>query len=73
MTTAALLLMRLTYVHVPFMPLQRLPVNDTWLMAGCEWAAAARDVLDYLALNGGVTAPAIAQLNRLVEVGGWPR
>ncbi|KAF5835395.1 hypothetical protein DUNSADRAFT_7480 [Dunaliella salina] len=47
---------------------QHLPVNDTWLLAGCEWAAAARDVLDYQALNGGLTASAVVQLNKLVQL-----
>lgn len=52
----------------PRLFLQHLPVNDTWLFAGCDLAASARDLLDYLALNGGVTAMAVVQLSKLVQV-----
>ena len=50
--------------------LQRLPVNDTWLLAGRDWASAGRDVLDDLGLSGGNTATAIKQLSHLTQVRG---
>lgn len=48
--------------------MQHLPVNDTWLVAGTDWASSARELLDHLALNGGVTSLAVLQLNKLVQV-----
>lgn len=48
---------------------QSLPINDTWLVAGQQWAAAARTTLDDLSLSGGVTSSALTQLNRLVSEG----
>jgi hypothetical protein len=49
--------------------LQGLPLNDTWLFTGSDYAAAARDTLDALALAGGPTSRALQGLGRLVQVG----
>jgi hypothetical protein len=49
---------------------QGLPVNDTWLVTGAAFGAAARDALDAVALAGGPTARALAELNQLVQVRG---
>ncbi len=47
---------------------QALPINDTWLLAGRQWAAAGRVLLDDLSLTGGITRVAVQQLQALVLV-----
>jgi hypothetical protein len=45
-----------------------LPLNDTWILQGSAAAAAARELLDHLALSGCPTAEALQQLTALIEV-----
>jgi hypothetical protein len=44
-----------------------LPLNDTWILSGGATAAAARELLDHLALSGCPTADALQQLTALVQ------
>jgi hypothetical protein len=37
-----------------------LPVNDTWLVAGCHWAAKARELLDDMSTQVGGAAGGLA-------------